>query len=150
MMRTRRGFTLIEITVVLFIIAIAAAVTVPAILDEPVQDDIVTAGRQLERLFRVARDSAHRSGTPVTLSIDSLTGMIWLASAGDTATAMLTATSGFTLPLPDGVRLQLTKPRAVFAFAPGGAVFADTVLLRTALVTRTITLDPWTGDAIVH
>ena len=150
MRRARPGFTLIELTVVLLIITIAAAVTVPAILDEPVADDIVTAGRQLDQLFRIARDSAQRSGTRVIVSIDSLSGTIWLASASDTATAVLAATPGFTLPLPAGVQLQLTKPRAVFDFAPTGAVFSDTLQLRTALVTRTITLDPWTGDAVVR
>ncbi|HUG26108.1 pilus assembly FimT family protein [Piscinibacter sp.] len=150
-MRTRAGFTLIELTVVLFIIAVAAAVTVSALLEDPVDDDIVAAGRQLETLFRVARDSAQRSGSAVNVSIDSLTGMVWVGSVSDTlSTDVASMTPGFTLALPPTVQLQLSKPRAHFEFAPTGAVFGDTIVLRTALLTRTITIDPWTGDAIVH
>jgi hypothetical protein len=43
----------------------------------------------------------------------------------------------------------LTRARARFAFAPTGAAFPDTLWLRTSIVTRGITLDPWTGDAII-
>jgi hypothetical protein len=56
---------------------------------------------------------------------------------------------GTSLELPAGIRLELTRARARFAFAPTGAAFPDTLWLRTSIVTRGITLDPWTGDAII-
>ena len=150
-MRARAAFTLIELTVVLFIIAVAAAVTVPAILDEPVEDDVVVAGKQLQKLFDIARDSAHRSAAPVMVSIDSLSGMVWVSSVADSASfGVASATEGFLLELPASVQLQLTKARARFEFAPTGAVFGDTIMLRSTMETRTITIDPWTGHAIVH
>ena len=150
-MRARAGFTLIELTVVLFIIAVAAAVTVPAILEEPVEADVVVAGKQLQKLFDIARDSAQRSAAPVMVSIDSLSGMVWVSSVADSASfGVASATEGFLLELPASVRLQLTKARARFEFAPTGAVFGDTIMLRSTMETRTITIDPWTGHAIVH
>jgi prepilin-type N-terminal cleavage/methylation domain-containing protein len=147
----RAGFTLIEVTVVLFIIAVAAAVTVPAILEEPVDEDIVFAGKQLGKLFDIARDSAQRTGVPVLVSVDSASGMVWLSSVADTATfGVAAATPGFVLDLPRSVTMQLSKARARFEFAPTGAVFGDTLVLRTTMVTRKITIDPWTGHAIVQ
>src|SRR5688500_2975199 len=138
-MRMRAGFTLIELTVVLLIIAIAAGVTVPALLGEPVRDDVEVAGEQLDKLFRIARDSAQRSGAPVTVSFDSLTGMVWVASMADTVTFDIASTlAGFMLPLPPSVRVELTKSRAHFTFSPTGAVFGDTIMLRTPLALRTV------------
>ena len=150
-MRARAGFTLIELTVVLFIIAVATAVTVPAILEDPVENDIVVAGKQLQKLFDIARDSAQRTGVPVSVSVDSATGMVWLSSVADSATfGVAAATPGFVLDLPRSVTMQLSKARARFEFGPTGAVFGDTLVLRTTMVTRTITIDPWTGHAIVQ
>jgi hypothetical protein len=109
------------------------------------------AGKQLEKLFSVARDSAHRSGKPVLVSIDSVSGMIWLSSVADTSSlGVASAIPGFNIALPQSVTLKLTKARARFEFAPTGAVFGDTIILRSTMVTRTITIDPWTGHAIVQ
>jgi hypothetical protein len=52
--------------------------------------------------------------------------------------------------LPPGVRLQLSAARANFVFSPAGAAFADTLVLRGRMAERSVTLDPWTGHAILH
>jgi prepilin-type N-terminal cleavage/methylation domain-containing protein len=159
----RSGFTLLEVVATLVIVAIAAAVAAPAF--------------RFEALFRLARDSAIRGGQPVTVVIDSVSGLVWLdappfagiadsirdataaerggrlgagAAALDRRTFSEEAVAGGTsLELPAGIRLELTRARARFAFAPTGAAFPDTLWLRTSIVTRGITLDPWTGDAII-
>lgn len=158
----RRGFTLIELVVVLLLIAVATAVTVPAFLDgEPRQTDLDAATERISLLFRLARDSAVHSGMPVTVSIDSITGTAWLvtgADAQDAATVSnvgrpagaLHVTPGESLALPMSVRLELASARARFRFSPGGAAFGDTIVLRTNTGARAITLDPWTGDAVTY
>lgn len=141
----RPGFTLIEVVVVLLIMTVATALTVPAFLAEPEEDDMTRVVRQLDALFGLARDSAVRGGMPVTVMIDSATSHVWmLVGSTDPAAA------GDTLDLPAGVRLQLTKTRATFSFVPHGAVFADSVRVRTTTLDRLVTIDPWTGHAVVH
>jgi prepilin-type N-terminal cleavage/methylation domain-containing protein len=73
-----RGFTLIEITVALLILTVMAAVAAPALLSRRVPPPMETAQGQLEALFRMARDSAVRSATPVTVVVDSASGRVWL------------------------------------------------------------------------
>jgi prepilin-type N-terminal cleavage/methylation domain-containing protein len=176
-MRARRGFTLLEIVIVMLILAIMAGVAVPAFKSLFVEDDITTATHRVEALFRLARDSAIRGGQPVTVVIDSVSGFVWLDTpnvipASDTVSAgwseplasgsalggALTpgvgnvkeyVRPGEPLGLPASVELALTRARARFTFGPGGSAFADTLVLRTGLEMRTLTVNRWTGDAIV-
>jgi prepilin-type N-terminal cleavage/methylation domain-containing protein len=174
---SRTGFTLVEMLVTLIILTIAAAVAAPAFRTLYEEDPLTKAEHRLEALFRIARDSAIRGGQPVTVVIDSLSGLVWLdappfaGAADSTHEAALeeraagigghrapgisgsrlreAAEGGTSLDLPGGVRLELLRARARFLFAPTGSAFPDTVWLRNSVVTRGVTLDPWTGDAIV-
>ena len=157
------GFSLVEMIVVMGILALAAAVAAPAFRDWVREDDLTVAKRRVEALFRLARDSAIRGGTPVTVVIDSVTSLVWLDAPrlgiedsvdggkhssdppGPAAVA-----GGASLELPGTVRLELSAARARFTFAPGGAAFADSLVLRTPLAKRLVTLDPWTGDVVVR
>src|SRR5690606_945434 len=75
----RRGFTLVELVVAFVVLAVMAAMAAPAFLASPrppaALDD---AQGRLQALFRLARDSAVRSATPVTVVIDSASGRVWL------------------------------------------------------------------------
>jgi prepilin-type N-terminal cleavage/methylation domain-containing protein len=76
---TLKGFTLIEIVVTLLILSVVAALSVPAFLEgEGSQTDLDAAQRRLEALFHLARDSAVRTATPITVALDSTTGFAWL------------------------------------------------------------------------
>lgn len=77
-LRSRGGFTLLEIMAVLLIMAFASALAVPAFRKFVEEDDMTKATRRIEALFRVARDSAVRSGSPVTVVIDSVSSKVWL------------------------------------------------------------------------
>ena len=149
----RRGFTLIEMVMVLLVLAAMAAVTVPSLLEAPRVDDMTTATRRIEALFRLARDSAARGGQRINVVIDSATSRVWLDAPdtfAPTADNVTGAEDGEDLRLPNGVKLELTETRATFSFAPSGAAFADSLLLVSSLGTRVITIQPWTGDVVVR
>ena len=74
----RRGITLLELVVALLIISLAVGVAVPAFLDLGRQDDLARATQRVETLVRLARDSAIRSGLPVTVVIDSVADLVWM------------------------------------------------------------------------
>lgn len=156
----RAGFTLVELVVVLLLVAVATAVTVPAFLEEPQRDDLAIATERIDLLLRLGRDSAVRAGQPVTVSIDSITGTAWLVtgredeqpSDGSTVrrAGALHVVPGQSLDLPPSVRLQVASARARFRFIPGGVSFGDTIVLHAGTAARTITVNPWTGDALVY
>lgn len=143
----RAGFSLLEVAVVLGILAVAAGAAVPAFRRLIAEDDMTVATRRVQTLFQLARDSAVRGGAPVTVHVDSVSGLVWLHVRGVFNPADAAGTS---LELPRGVRLELSQARARFTFAPSGAAFADSLLLRGPTATRLVTLDPWTGDVLLH
>ena len=154
----RAGFTLVEMTVVLIILAVMGALAVPAFQRLVEEDDLTVAIRRVEALFKIARDSAVNSGAPVTVWVDSATSNVWLISTRPDSAAVDTVpqrragefrlTPGEPMPLPEAVHIELTKARARFRFAPSGAVFADSLVLRTMTDSLLITLNPWTGDVV--
>jgi prepilin-type N-terminal cleavage/methylation domain-containing protein len=155
----RPAFTLVELTVVLIILAVMGVVAVPAFRRFVEPDDLTVAIQRVDALFKIARDSAVNSATPVTVWIDSATSNIWLVSALEDTAAIdslrekrageLAITPGEPMPLPSSVHIELTKARARFRFGTSGGVFADSLVLRTVSDSLLITLNPWTGD-VVH
>lgn len=145
-----RGFTLVELVVTLLVLALAASVAVPAFRPEEARGDLDRAVEAFEDLLRAARDSAVAAAVPVTLSIDSITGGVWVTTPADRAAGGPQEAAAIPFPLPPSVRVELGRARARFAFQPGGSAFADTVVLRGSTGVRVLTLNPWTGHAIVH
>jgi len=170
--RGRAGFTLVEVVVVLVILSLMAAVAVPAFRRMAERDELTDAVGRVEMLFRLARDSAIAGGRAVTVVIDSVTGHVWLdvPRQEDVSDAAHDAydpyapvfrmravprreeavDTGQSLDLPAGVRLEVSRARARFTFAPGGNAFADSLVLRTNTAAVLVTADRWTGDAIVR
>ena len=172
------GFTLVELVAVFGILALVAAVAVPAFRRWVREDDLTLATRRIEALFTLARDSAIRGGAPVSVVLDSVSGRVWLdalrsgdeveelvvpPAPGSTATPAWGGTAprpnpretnvedeGTSLELPSSVKLEVPRARARFTFGPGGAAWADTLVLRTMMETRIVSLDPWTGDVVVR
>jgi prepilin-type N-terminal cleavage/methylation domain-containing protein len=177
-MRSRKGFTLLEIMAVLVIFAFASALAVPAFRKFVEEDDMTKATRRMEALFRIARDSAVRSGVPVTVVIDSVSSKVWFDVATQVSPDSAYAQPGVLVPanrsvrmgsgrmragvaaadhvvvgedlgLPESVTLGVTRARARFEFSPSGASFPDTLFLRWTLGERMITVHRWTGDILV-
>jgi prepilin-type N-terminal cleavage/methylation domain-containing protein len=177
--RALAGFTLVELMVVMVILALLAGVTVPALLatGRRQDDDLTDAVRRLEGLFRLARDSAIRGGTAVTVVMDSATHLVWLVPDVSPTDTISTSTSGLggTLgtapmaadgPARDGaislldegtsleisptVELRLGQARARFVFLPTGATMGDSIVVARAGDLVRITLDPWTGDVVAR
>jgi type II secretory pathway pseudopilin PulG len=167
----------VELVTALLIVSLAVAVAVPAFRTSREEDDITKAQRRIETLFRLARDSAIRSGVPVTVILDSVQGLAWIDSPatvrigsevarealawpdaapqpGEVAAMYLgnsdALAAGQPIGLPPTVRMQLPRARARFRFEPTGAALADTLLLAGAFGTRVVIVDPWTGDVRVR
>lgn len=149
-LRAPDGFTLIEIVVTLLILATVAATAIPAFLRDRELSDLDSATERIEALLYLARDSALHSASPVALVLDSVSGLVWLTTteSGGGSDALLSDT-GTDLNLPLGVQLEMTSARARFQFQPSGAAFPDTLILRGSTETRWVTVNPWTGHAIV-
>jgi prepilin-type N-terminal cleavage/methylation domain-containing protein len=145
------GFTLIEVVVTFFILSLLALVAVPAFRLSRQVSGLDEATERLETLFRLARDSAVRTAAPVTVVIDSASSLVWLTtpSSPEARSGGELIGPGSSLDLPLGVGLELTSARARFEFRPDGSAFTDSVYVRSSLGTRLITLNPWTGHALV-
>ncbi len=77
------GFTLIELIVVLLIFAVLAGVTAPALFaPHRAVTGMEEAVGRFDALFRLARDSAVRSARPVTIVMDSISGLVWFDVPG--------------------------------------------------------------------
>ena len=67
----RRGFTFIEIIVVVFILAVLLAISIPAIQHYNANQDVRTTGELLTSALQQARSSAMQSTVPVPLPSQS-------------------------------------------------------------------------------
>jgi hypothetical protein len=136
--------------VTLFILGTIAATAIPAFLRDRELSDLDQATERIEALLYLARDSALYSASPVALVLDSVSGLVWLTTSesGGGAEALL-ADAGASLDLPLGIRMELSSARARFLFQPSGAAFPDTIALYGSTESRMVTVNPWTGHAIV-
>jgi prepilin-type N-terminal cleavage/methylation domain-containing protein len=143
MTRPRRGYTLMEMAVVLAIMAIAATLVVPALVDLG-QSPPRHAAAELLDLLRDARAVAIDSDVTVTLLVDPVTGKYRADSAGVEGAGPV-ATGQLELGGSEAMVTEL--PRLRYVFAPTGAALADTVRVRGADSSVVVRVDPWSGVA---
>ncbi|HEU4455789.1 MAG TPA: GspH/FimT family protein [Longimicrobium sp.] len=143
---SRSGFTLVEIVVVLMMLAIAAAVAVPA-FRPPAERSAGAAARALRELYADARNQAARRGVAVVVELTTATGEWRLAADPEDGTAPRTLAVG-TLPLPAEGRLAGGREGvARAAFSPLGRARADRVTITEGEVRHEVSVDGWTGAA---
>lgn len=167
----RRGFTLIEIMIVIAIIAIVMTIGVPSIFRAMRQDDLARAVRDTIEGCKAARDRAIFSGHPFEFLLRENGQMevrqapveaapsrvAFSAPAGVSAPAIPAGpNSGFPRKLGEDVMVQLIDvnfvnlmeaPMARVRFYPNGTSDEFTVVYAWGGKQRTVTLDIVTGLA---
>jgi type II secretion system protein H len=135
-----RGFTLVEMIVVLAILGITAAAVVPAFARAVHEDELTRATGQLERALVAARGRAIERAVSVTVTLVPETGRYWVRLAEGEA-----LDSG-TVALDRGVRLVSAAPRPRFRFDPPGMADSDSLLVLGPTGARAVCVDRWTGE----
>jgi prepilin-type N-terminal cleavage/methylation domain-containing protein len=137
----RRGFTLLELGVVLAIVAVGALLVVPAWwpADAAAQD----AAAELTAWLEQARDQARRARQVVTVRIDGALGALTIDTGG---TAGRDRWRDASLPVPSRGTLEPLDARATFVFRPSGATDGDTLRVRTPSGVVRLSVDAWSGE----
>jgi prepilin-type N-terminal cleavage/methylation domain-containing protein len=136
------GFTLLELAVVLVIVGVLSAVTIPAFSAGPLEDPAAVGASEVVSLLRTARSHALGRAQPVTLRIDVRTRMFILAAeSGDSIEQIAQG----IVTLPQGTTLGATASSALFRFASTGAARGDTLFVRGGGPAVAVWVDRWTG-----
>ena len=141
----RGGFTLIELLVVLAMLAIAAAVAVPA-LRPPAERSAGAAADSLLHVLARARADAAARGTAVRVEVRAGDGAFAVVADGDDGTRD-TLRAG-SLPLPAGGRIVGGREGAArVAFDAAGRARADRMAVTDERGGIGIVVDAWSGSA---
>jgi type II secretion system protein H len=146
----RRGFTLIELIVVLMIVAMVAGVVGPRMFMDP-GGQSSKAASEVAGLFHAARNAALSQGMPARLELNTGTGEYhltvirqWRDSAETAESTIMTG----ALQLADDVRI--TPALVEIDFEVDGTVKGVSVVAQGADGTTVIGFTRWTGDLHVH
>jgi prepilin-type N-terminal cleavage/methylation domain-containing protein len=142
-MRCRRGYTLLEMSITLAVLAIASALVVPALVNFGETPARRTAG-ELLGVLAASRKLAIDSNVAVVLVLDPSTGRYRADSTGPFGSGPVTEGSFAT----DAMELFVTdQARLVWRFRSTGAASGDTVLVRGTNESLLVVVDPWNGVA---
>ena len=135
-MRTRRGFTLVELLVVLVILSIMSAAALPAFTAAR-HDPEADASDALVALLTQARDRAREQGISVELVIAPRDARYWLSDGTHVEVGMLTLA-------PSQHLVAANSERVTCRFRANGPATPCAIALRGArdVIVR---VDPWSG-----
>ena len=146
---SRRGFTLVDVLVVLVIIGMTAAVVVPAIRP-PAAAGAAAAARALVEAYGAAERAALTEGISHTLTLEMTTGKYAVLAEVAPHLPADTLRAGI-LPLSAGT--HLTGGRDGWAratFDPLGRARGDRVTISHDAEEYAVGVDPWTAAADVQ
>ncbi len=143
----KRGFTLVEMLVVMIVIATVTAVTVPAITRLNDEDELTGAARELVTLLERARATSVEQGVPVTMTIDPASGRYWVRVGQGLAPEVFRTG---TVSLGPGVTLASTLDRVTFSFDPLGPAYGDSLYVQAPSGGALIGVERWTGRLYVR
>jgi len=133
----KRGFTLIELSVTLLVLALAAAVIAPSMVTGVDALRARTEAAGIATMLRTAREQAITHNRPYEVRVRSEDGIVELR-AGDAVPA--------TRKLAAGARITADPPSArVITFLPQGSSSGTRLRVEVAGRAWTITVDPLTG-----
>lgn len=139
--RSRRGFTLVEMAIVMAVMAIASGLVVPALVDLGRTPQRRTADALLS-LLNATRRLAIDNNVSVTLVLDPKSGDYRVDSTGFYGSGLVEQSQIDLL----GMEAMVTElPRLTFWFQPTGAALGDTVRIRGADSSVVVSVDPWSG-----
>ena len=141
-MTGRFGFTLLELVVVLVIVGLLTAVSVPRIGDRAEENPASAAASQVVGLLRSARTIALSRAEAVTVRVDPASRAFAVSvERGDSVQEV----SRGALAIPREVTLAADTSRAGFRFAANGAARSETLYVRSSGATAAVWVDRWTG-----
>jgi len=143
LLSTQRGFTLVELVVVMVIIGIVGLVVLPEFLKPASTANTATA--PIENMLRAAQQAAADSGRRVQLTVDPTSGQ-YLASMDGLDTPLASG----TLSLGAGTSITTDSIRARFTFFASGTSYGDSIQVRGGGQYAVVSVDPWTGAPRVH
>jgi type II secretion system protein H len=141
------GFTLVEVVVVLAILGIVTAVTVPSLVKLGRQDDLTDSANAVAAVLRNARMAALVRAISVSAVIDPA-GRKYLVSAESDEAPVILAQG--TLHLAPEVRLVIDRLRVRFSFGPLGSGDPDSVTVIGAEGTAIVGVTRWSGEVYVR
>jgi prepilin-type N-terminal cleavage/methylation domain-containing protein len=105
MRRNAKGYTFIELTVVLVLIGVMTALAMPRVRYTLLTDDLKTATRKLVGIIKSIRSEAIREQKGLFLHFDLESNRFWLESEAMEETERL-ASREKALALPNGIRFR--------------------------------------------
>ena len=145
-LRARRGFTLLEMAIILAMMAITAALVVPAWTDLGTTPPPLP-GDALVSLLRDARKVAIEQSLTVAVRIEPSSNYFRVDTTGVAGTGML---ADGTLEIGAYETLRTDLPRLQWVFRPSGAAMGDTVTVQGNSITAVLAVDAWSGQVGVY
>ena len=148
----RRGFTLIEVVVVLFVLAVAMAVGVPAIGRGADGLRVRAEAAGVANFLRAAREQAVTRNRAYEVRVDSEAGVMVLVSMSGAAGSKDGGTVQATRRLAAPVRIEADPPlRRTVTFSPGGLSSGGRFRVGAAGPrVYVVTVDPVTGRVVTR
>ena len=145
-MRARRGFTLIEMAIILALMAVSAALVIPAWTDLGATPPPLP-GDALVSLLRDARRVAIEQSMTVAVRIDPTSNYFRVDTTGVLGTGLL---ADGTLEIGAYETLRTDRSRLQFVFRPSGSAIGDTVTVQGNSISAVVTVDAWSGQVAVY
>ncbi len=155
---TERGYTLIEIVVVMLLIGIAVGVTLPKVQDTLAGDRLKKSARLLTILSREMRSDAVREQVDYELHIDLLRKCFWRYSV-DTTDEKRKEIQKRPIQLPEGVSIpdiqrygedKQQRGEAVIRFFKGGYMQPAVIHLADGDKRMTLVFGPFVPRVKIH
>ncbi len=144
MIRSHRGFTLMEMIICMAIMAIASSLVVPALVDLGRTPQQRRTADALLSVLNASRKIAIAHNVTVTVVLDPKSGDYRVDSTGYFGAGMVIQSQ---IDLLGMETMSTDAPRLNYTFHPTGAAMGDTVRIRGMDSSVVVQVDPWSGVA---